>query len=45
METNPFLYQELNVRVLVWHATCIRTGQFLLLVSRNGKNEGTGNRD
>lgn len=27
MDTNSFLYQELNIAVLVWHAACIREGQ------------------
>jgi hypothetical protein len=40
-EPNSFPYQELNQAVLVWHATCIRTGQFPILEIRNGKN---GNR-
>jgi hypothetical protein len=47
LEAKPFPYQELNVTVLVWHATCIRSGQFLILEARNGKNreQGLENRD
>jgi hypothetical protein len=49
-EFNPELlpYQDLKPAVLVWHAACIRRGQFPILKDRNGtraKGHGMGNRE